>query len=327
MALLAGSAYSQAWIPQQSGTTASLRGVSVVNSTVVWASGAKGTYLRTRDGGATWETRVVRGAADMDFRDVEAFDERTAILLSSGPGAESRLYKTRDGGANWSLVFTNPDSKGFWDAMAFRDPMHGIVVGDPVDGRFVILTTSDGGDSWQRQKGPSAMSDEGAFAASGSCITVRGAHEAWFGTGGPGGGRVFHSTDDGKSWSVSKSVLPAGTTSGVFSLAFSDGMHGIVAGGDYKMDGDSRGTLAFTQDGGKTWTASSSPTGFKSAIQYLPDVKMWITVGTPASESSTDGGKTWKSFGKGFNAVDFASGPVGWAVGPGGSIAKFSLNE
>jgi photosystem II stability/assembly factor-like uncharacterized protein len=263
----------------------------------------------------------------MDFRDVQAFDERTAILLSAGSGNGSRLYKTRDGGASWSLVFTNGDPKGFWDAMAFWDPMHGVVVGDPVDGRFVILTTSDGGDSWQRQKGPSSTGDEGAFAASGSCITVHGAHDVWFGTGGPGGGRVFHSTDDGKTWSVSKPVLPAGTTSGIFSLAFSDSMHGIAAGGDYKMDSDSRGTLAFTHDGGKTWTASASPSGFKSAIDYLPDQKMWISVGTPGSEASMDGGKTWKSFGKGFNAIDFASGPVGWAVGAGGSIAKFNLSQ
>ncbi len=325
--ILAGSAFSQSWTPQQSGTTTSLRSVSVASASIVWASGSKGTYLRTTNAGATWDARVVPGAADMDFRDIQAFDERTAILLSSGPGAESRLYKTHDGGANWSMVFANPDAKGFWDAMAFWDPQHGIVIGDPVDGRLVILTTADGGDTWQRQKGPSAIGDEGAFAASGSCITVRGTREAWFGTGGPGGGRVFHSADGGKTWSASKAVLPAGTTSGVFSLAFSDSTHGIAAGGDYKMDMDSSGTLALTQDGGKTWTPATSPTGFKSAVEYLPEVKMWISVGTSGSESSTDGGKTWKSFGKGFNALGFAPGPVGWAVGSGGSVAKFNLNQ
>jgi photosystem II stability/assembly factor-like uncharacterized protein len=318
---------AQVWVPQQSGTSVSLRGISAVSPNVAWASGAKGSYLRTRDGGASWEFLTMPGAADLDFRDVEGFDDRTAILLSSGSGPESRLYRTRDGGATWSLTLTNPDPKGFWDAMAFWDSSHGIVLGDPVDGHFVILTTSDGGMTWQHEKGPPAYKDEAAFAASGSCITTRGAHEVWFGTGGPEGGRVFHSTDGGKSWSAARTPLRTGTTSGVFSLAFSDSLHGIAAGGDYKMESDSTGTLAVTKDGGKTWTIESAPSGFRSSVAYVPQLRMWISVGTTGSDVSNDGGITWRPFGQGFNAVSFAAGSTGWAVGPGGSIAKFRLGE
>jgi photosystem II stability/assembly factor-like uncharacterized protein len=322
-----GTAQAQTWVPQQSGTSVSLRGVSAVSPNVAWASGAKGSYLRTRDGGASWEFRTMPGAADLDFRDVEGFDDRTALLLSSGPGPESRIYRTKDGGASWSLAMTNPDPKGFWDAMAFWDSSHGIVVGDPVDGHFVILTTSDGGMTWQHEKGPAGYKDEGAFAASGSCITTRGVREVWFGTGGPDGSRVFHSTDGGKSWSVAKTPLRTGTTSGVFSLAFSDSMHGIAAGGDYKMESDSTGTLAMTKDGGKTWMAGSAPSGFRSSVAYLPELKMWVTAGMTGSDVSTDGGITWRPFGKGFNAISFVAGTIGWAVGSGGSIAKFRLTE
>ncbi len=322
-----GTAKAQTWVPQQSGTSVSLRGVSAVSPNVAWASGGKGSYLRTRDGGASWEFRTMPGAADLDFRDVEGFDDRTALLLSSGPGQESRIYRTRDGGASWSLAMTNPDPKGFWDAMAFWDSSHGIVVGDPVDGRFVILTTSDGGMTWRHEKGPPGNKDEGAFAASGSCITTRGVREVWFGTGGPDGSRVFHSTDGGKTWSVAKTPLRTGTTSGVFSVAFSDSLHGIAAGGDYKMESDSTGTLAVTKDGGKTWTAGSAPSGFRSSIAYLPELKMWVSAGTTGSDVSTDGGINWRSFGKGFNAISFVAGTTGWAVGPGGSIAKFRLTE
>src|SRR5437660_8939964 len=127
-------AEAQSWPPQESNTKASLRGVSAVNSEIVWASGTKGTVLRTTDGGTTWRALTVTGAADLDFRAIRAFDERTAIALSIGSGEKSRIYKTTDGGQRWSALYTNPDPKGFFDALAFWDASHGIVVGDPVDG-------------------------------------------------------------------------------------------------------------------------------------------------------------------------------------------------
>jgi photosystem II stability/assembly factor-like uncharacterized protein len=118
-----------------------------------------------------------------------------------------------------------------------------------------------------------------------------------------------------------------GTTSGVFSLAFSDARYGIAAGGDYKMDSDATGALAITKDSGKTWTSVPTASGFRSDVAYLPEHKMWISVGTAGSDASTDGGLTWRKFGRGFNSISFTSGATGWAVGPGGSIAKFRLRE
>jgi photosystem II stability/assembly factor-like uncharacterized protein len=189
---------AQTWVNHQSGVTASLRGVSAVSDRVVWASGSAGTYLTTTDGGAAWRAATVPGAEDLDFRDVHAVDARTAYLLSSGPGEKSRIYKTTDASLHWTLQFTNPDSKGFFDAIAFWDARHGIVLGDPVNEEFVTLTTADGGEHWVRQHTPPALPNEGAFAASGTCLIVLGQQEAWFATGGPGGARVFHSQDGGR---------------------------------------------------------------------------------------------------------------------------------
>src|ERR1017187_7990963 len=107
--------------------------------------------------------------------------------MSSGPGTKSRIYRTADGGAHWSPLYTNRDASGFFDALAFWDALRGVVLGDPVDGQFVILTTEDGGQTWQRRKLPPALPNEGAFAASNSCLLVRGEREVWFGTGGPSG--------------------------------------------------------------------------------------------------------------------------------------------
>jgi len=323
--LVAGAAILQAqWVSQTSNTSVALRGVSAVNEKIAWAGGAKGTFLRTTDGGATWVPSIVPGAADADFRGLRALSEKSAYLLSSGTGPLSRLYKTGDGGVKWDLLMVNPNPTGFWDAIAMWDPLHGILLGDPVNGRFAIWTTSDG-DTWVAQKGPPALPQEGAFAASNTSLFVRGAREAWFGTGGAGGGRVFHSDDGGKSWTVAKAPLRHDSeTAGVFSLAFSDARHGVAVGGDYMKPGEGAGTIAITEDGGKTWTAPASQLpGYRSAVVYLEDRKMWIATGTSGSDASLDGGRTWKSLGGGgYNAVSFA-GSVGWAVGPGGAISIF----
>jgi len=209
------SAAAQSWTPVTSGTMANLRGVNAKGQ-AVWVSGDKGTVRKTIDGGMTWRDVAPRGVADLDFRDIEMIDDQTVFLLGSGEGPKSRIYKTTDGGASWMLLATNLEPKGFWDCMSFWDPTHGIIVGDPVDGRFTIMTTSDGA-TWQTIKGPSANKDEGAFAASGTCVFTRGTREAWFCTGGVGGARVFHSEDGGQTWSVAKSPIGHDSASAAFS--------------------------------------------------------------------------------------------------------------
>src|SRR5580704_386958 len=108
---------------EDSHTTASLRGIHNVGGGVAWASGTNGTVLRTEDGGYLWQTcNIPPGAEKLDFRGVQAFDENTAIVMSSGPGDQSRLYKTTDGCQTWNLLFTNPDKEGFWDVLQFEPP-------------------------------------------------------------------------------------------------------------------------------------------------------------------------------------------------------------
>ena len=297
-----------------------------MNAKVVWASGSKGTYLITTDGGENWKAGAVAGAADLDFRAVRAFDDKTAILLSIGSGEKSRVYRTKDGGGTWENLYTNPDPKGFFDAIAFWDASHGILLGDPVDGHFVIMTTDDGGETWKREKTPPAQQNEGAFAASNTCLLVLGLHEVWFATSGA---RVFHSSDGGKKWSVASTpVRHDSSSAGIFSLAFLNPLYGIVVGGDYSKPADPAHNIAITEDGGKKWTApETGPNGFRSAIIYLPDRKMWIATGTSGSDVSTDKGKTWTQFDKGnYNAMSFLLSYAGWAVGPKGAIARLLLS-
>ena len=243
--------------------------------------------------------------------------KRPHSLLSIGKWREvAQIYRTSDGGERWQLLYTNPDPKGFWDALAFWDDVHGIILGDPVDGHFVIMTTENGGQSWRRQKTPAALPSEGAFAASNSCLTVHGAREVWFGTGGPGGARVFHSEDGGATWTVAKTpIRNDGASAGIFSLAFSDTRHGIAVGGDYNKPTEIAGVVALTSDGGKTWTVpNGAPSGFRSDVEYLLERKMWITTGTSGSDYSLDNGNSWKSFdGGNYNAIGLAPGAAAWA--------------
>jgi len=325
--LLAGAAFAQSLVVQPSGSTASLRGVWAVNEKTAWASGTRGTYLKTIDGGATWTAATVPGAETLDFRDVQGVDENTAYLLSIGSGETSRVYKTTDGGAHWTVSLQNPDAKGFFDEMAFWDAMHGILVGDQVDGQMVVMSTEDGGKTWHRRKMPPALPGEGAFAASGTGITVLDKSDVWIGTGGKGAARVYHSKDGGLTWTVAATPMRADSAAaGIFSLAFSDAQHGVALGGDYNKANDETDNIAVTADGGATWTkpGGTAPKGFRSAVAYVADRKMWIVAGPSGADISTDGGRNWKQFDTGnYNAISFVSSQAGWAVGARGRIAAF----
>ncbi len=294
-----------------------------MSKNIAWASGTKGTIVKTINGGETWLQTGLPLEPSLDFRDIEAIDEQTAYAMSAGPGALSRVYKTSNGGSDWILQITNTDPQGFWDCMSFWNSKHGILVGDPVDGHISILTTEDG-ITWRKRDGPPVNKDEAMFAASGTCVVTRGTAEAWLATGGQGGARVFHTADAGKTWSIATtSVRHEAASAGIFSLAFRDSSNGIVVGGNYSKPTEVGDALALTSDGGNTWKSAAGLSGFRSAVVYVKKRKLWVATGTSGTDVSRDGGKSWKNIGAGFNALSFTSNGVGWAVGANGAIASF----
>jgi photosystem II stability/assembly factor-like uncharacterized protein len=354
-------------------TTESLRGVSAVSQKIAWASGTRGTYLRTIDGGRTWQAAQVPGAPTLDFRAVVAFSADEAFLMSAGPGDQSRIYHTSDAGQHWSLQFIATNPKAFFDSVAFWDPTHGILLGDPIPDesgklKFELLLTDDG-RTWHAlppAQLPPAEESEGAFAASNTCLAIlpaslvgqlnsyvsangngttssRAASIAerdralapagtdpniWFATGGRAA-RVFHSTDRGQSWQVTDTPIFHGPDSaGIFSIAFRDATHGVVAGGDYKHPNQDGPNLAFTTDGGKSWTLSPLlPLAYFSAIAYSrqPNKERLFIVGQdfifdfrPPQDPTRISPR--KKSGIKFNAI--SPYPEGGAlvVGPNGSI-------
>lgn len=313
---------------QQSGSTVRFIAVSAVSPTVVWVSGERGTYARTVDGGATWTAAVVAGAERLDFRDVHAFDDKSALLMSAGNGPASKIYRTTDAGATWSLVYTNPDSAGFYDCVDFFDAKRGLVIGDSYNDQMAVLTTSDGGVTWTRVPGdalPKPISGEGSFASSGLCMVAQSSGSAW---GVTTKGRVIRTSDYGKTWSVSVAMTSTAEGIGLTSATFRDRQNGFVFGGFNERATDS--LVYATSDGGTTWSPRARPPNgagvWGGAFATGAAARTIVTVGPKGSSYSRDDGKTWVQMDTvNYWGVGFAPrGNVGWAVGRGGRITKLS---
>ena len=251
-------------------------------------------------------------------------------MLSIGPGEASRIYQTSDGGATWTERFRNADPDAFFDAIAFADATHGAAVSDSVAGRFVIRLTADGGRTWTpvpADRLPPALPGEGAFAASGTNVTMAGRDHIWIGTTAA---RVLRSSDGGRSWSVHPTPLATGEATGIFSIAFRDDRVGVVVGGNYQREGEAVDNAAITSDGGATWTLVATPglSGFRSAVAWLPSAgRPLLAVGPGGADWSADQGRTWRAAGgEGYDAVSVAPrGDAGWATGAGGRIARLTF--
>jgi photosystem II stability/assembly factor-like uncharacterized protein len=315
------------WQKRTVNTTAGFRGLSVVSEKVIWASGTGGTFIRTTDGGKTWNVGKVPDTDKLDFRDIEAFDANTAYVLSIGNGDASRIYKTTDGGERWKLQFKNTNEKAFFDALACWDRNTCIAMSDPVDGRYVLISTKDGGANWKpidTSKMPSAMAGEAAFAASGTCLIVNGKTDAYLVSGGRAA-RVFRSNDRGLTWSVADTPMVKGSDgTGIFSIAFRNALHGTIVGGNYEKPQEAANSLAFTRDGGKTWYEGEGLGGYRSAVAYIDD-KTLIAVGSSGSDISFDRGGVWKNLDElSYNAVQSKGKNATWAVGDKGMVARLT---
>jgi photosystem II stability/assembly factor-like uncharacterized protein/S-formylglutathione hydrolase FrmB len=314
------------WEEQKSGTTARLRGISAVDLNVVWASGNSGTFVKTIDGGETWVNGVVAGGSDLDFRDVHGVDANTAYLLATGEGEKSRIYKTTDGGRSWNIQFTNRDPKAFYDGFAFWNATNGIAFSDPVDGRFLVIRTADGGATWSeipRQNMPLAVAGEAGFAASGTSIVVQGQDLAWIATGGAAA-RVFRSTDRGLTWSASGTPMISGSpSSGIFSISSS----GLAVGGDYQKETEPGANFAISADQGQTWKLGPPLPGYRSAVAVASsrDEAVWVAVGPSGTDYLRPAGSAWIRIGTvGYDTVSFLPGlATGWAAGQAGRIARW----
>lgn len=330
------SVQAQSWKVITSGLDTNLRGVSVVSvsnakgssAMAVWASGSKGVILKSLDEGKTWKRLHVADGGSLDFRGIVAFNASTAYVMSSGEGEKSRIYKTVDGGETWNLQYTDKRKEFFLDAIACLSEKHCHALGDPMDGKFLLLSTTDG-EHWDplpNETMPKALPTEGAFAASNSSLLLSG-EEIFFVTGGPAA-RVFRSPDSGRTWSVAETPLTHGkASSGIFSITGGNRTDVVIAGGDYQDSKLASAVAAYSHDGGKTWQLSEvQPGGYRSAVAALG--KNFLAVGPTGEEISEDRGAHWRQTGSlNLNSVAVSGEQSAWAVGPNGTIARFMASK
>jgi photosystem II stability/assembly factor-like uncharacterized protein len=320
------------------GTKTSIRGLSVVNDNIVWVSGSNGMVGRSNDAGKTWKWFNAKKfipddsmKLKADFRDIEAFDDATAIILSVD--APAYILKTNDGGETWKPVYENKAPGMFLDAMEFWNERSGIVIGDPIgksgqaEKRFFIARTFDGGNSWQEipfDKRPVAGSGEACFAASGTNIRTVSRSEAVFVSGGLRS-RLFS-----KDRPAELPVIQGSEMTGANSIAIADntrrkpGRKMIIVAGDYLRSNSTDKNCVFTTDGGKTWQPPRTPpNGYRSCVEYISATRA-VTCGLTGVDFTGDGGLNWTSISKeGFHVCRKAkSGTAVFFAGGNGKIGK-----
>jgi len=315
---------SQTLISLDSGKSTSLRGLSVVDNMVAWSSGSKGWTAKTINGGKSWTWKQIQGYENLDFRDIEAFSANRAILLSAGTPAVILL--TTDGGSVWKEVYRNESPDIFLDGMDFWDAENGLIYGDPINRKLVLLKTSDGGESWQNISNNNKIGlieGEASFAASGTTIRCDSKGNTWIATGGLQS-RIFYSSDHGNTWKAyACPIIQEKSSTGPFSIAFQNKRKGIAVGGDYLIDSSRINNLLLTRNGGKTWEKPSVSTfGYRSAVEYISR-KVLVATGPTGTDWSNDGGKTWMKLSvEGYNTVRKAkNGTLVFLTGANGRIS------
>lgn len=309
-----------------SGTKTSLRGLSVVNDNVVWVSGSSGMVGRTSNGGKNWKWTIVKGFEKAEFRDIEAFDANTAIIMTIAEPAY--ILKTVDGGDSWKVVYENTTKGMFLDAMDFANRQSGIVIGDPVDGKIFMARTNDGGESWQVQpdsKRPVADSGEAFFAASGSNVRLFANGQYFMASGGRRSRLITSSSI------TELPVIQGRETTGANAIdIFDDGMPKIpgkrmvIVGGDFNADSSSLKNCFYSTNGGKSWEAPKTPPhGYRSCVEFLSKKEL-LACGLTGVDYSDDGGKNWKWISKeSFHVCRIARiGTAIFLAGGNGKIAK-----
>jgi photosystem II stability/assembly factor-like uncharacterized protein len=307
------------------GNKTSIRGLSVVSDKTIWVSGSNGTVARSIDSGKTWKWMTIKGFEKRDFRDIEAFDEVTAIVIAIAEPAV--ILKTVNGGEDWKMVYENNTPGMFLDAMEFWNEQSGIVIGDPINGRFFIARTFDEGSNWQPipfEKLPLADTGEAAFASSGTNIRSLDKDEACFISGG------LKSRFFWKGAPIDLPILQGKESAGANSIAVRDNKkrknsnYFVVVGGDFSNDTSTYQNCVLTKNGGKTWLSPKiPPKGYRSCVEFINKNKM-ITCGTSGVDVSTDGGMRWQYISRESYHVcrKAKNGKSVFLAGPNGKIGK-----
>ncbi|ALW85955.1 hypothetical protein AUC43_13135 [Hymenobacter sedentarius] len=255
--------------------------------------------------------------------------------------AGGEILRTTNGGISWTKVTTASQfvgtQGGFCNFVHMFDASVGVSLGDPTNGYFEILRTTDGGLTWTRvpqSSIPAPLPNEFGLTRS---FFARG-NTIWAGLGSSNDNapvRVLKSTDRGLTWTASAVTTLLG---GITRLAFKDDLNGIAYNNKVANNAFSEVNVIRTSDGGATWspitpvnTANGSFFHFDiDAVDgryYSVGARFPVTTPTPVaadfgSSYSTDG-INWTNLNnsQGFFSFDLISAPAG---APAGSATGYA---
>lgn len=327
------------WQMKDTHTEASLRGLHAASDVVIWACGSDSTVIRSTDGGNRWIQCGPKASNDpnlaaLEYRSIHAWDEMSACIASAGTPAI--ILRTKDGGRKWEEVYQHPSENAFFDGLRFWDAANGIAFSDPVDGKFLVVETNDGGQTWQAIDSdllPDALEGEAGFAASNSSLAIASDGHAWIGTGGAtaDSSRVYSRSGWNRPWQLSDCPIASNESSGIFSIVANKKTL-IAVGGDYRPEATSAQTAAYSLDQGKSWRlAEKQPAAFRSAVVVLPgsialklSTQACIATGPTGSDFSIDG-RSWEPFSvQGFHTLAVSRNEL-FAAGAAGKFAVLTI--
>ena len=268
-----------------------------------------GVVLRTTDGGATWQKALLveyPGTYQYPVLQIQAIDGLRAWALiepcapPTGAGRASlcgptEVRRTVDGGGTWTTVIHD-----YVVAIRFATELRGWLAVANVDGSFDVRVTSDGGSSWKSVLHTTSgqivgldaasaltawvMTQDGTACTATSCLDYA----------------LLRTTDGGTTWSSLGNPKPtsANCTGGqLVGPLFASPTRGWLAensgaGGAVDVTG-----LLETEDGGNSWSCSSSPSETDLVSAADPN-HIWVTSNSRSDEatalySSNDGGTSW----------------------------------
>lgn len=227
-----------------------------------------------------------------DLRDVYVRGDGSIIFINSGD--DGKIWKISPNGKSVKLVYDRKEV--FLDGIAFWNDLYGVAYGDPVNGKFLVLLTIDGGEIWREidyNLIPYALPNEAGFAASGTGIAAVGESTIYIGTGMADTARLYRSRDMGLSWSIKSTPIKAGDSYGIYSMYFWTENEGLIVGGSYKEPEDTINNCFYTSNGGDSWEQCFGLGGYTSCVHGRQDGSFLVATGRVATFYSTDKGLHW----------------------------------